>query len=104
MVFIQQGGKNRHEHICDSLELFASEVMPEFHAEEKARQEKKQAELAPFIAAAMKRKQYMKPLADAEIPTLVALGRQITEISQGVQQQGAGGGIGIPREDPSARR
>ena len=23
-IFIQQGGKNRHEHICESLELFAS--------------------------------------------------------------------------------
>ena len=35
---------------------------------------------------------------------MVALGRQITEISQGVQQQGGGGGIGIPSEDPAARR
>ena len=35
VIFIQQGGKNRHEHICESLELFASDVMPEFkqHAE-----------------------------------------------------------------------
>jgi hypothetical protein len=26
-------GKNSHEHICDSLELFAREVMPEFRAD-----------------------------------------------------------------------
>ena len=78
--------------------------MPEFHAEEAARQKQKQAELAPFIEAAMKRKQYMRALRDDEIPTMVALGRQITEISQGVQQQGSGGGIGIPPEDPAARR
>ena len=25
-----QAGKNSHEHICESLELFAKEVMPEF--------------------------------------------------------------------------
>ena len=29
---MNQAGKNTHEHICESLELFAREVMPEFHA------------------------------------------------------------------------
>ena len=29
-VFIQQAGNNRHDHICDSLEIFARDVMPEF--------------------------------------------------------------------------
>ncbi len=36
-VFIQQGGRNKHEHICESLELFAAEVMPEFKAREAER-------------------------------------------------------------------
>jgi len=31
---LNQAGKNTHEHICESLELFAREVMPEFHAHE----------------------------------------------------------------------
>ena len=31
VIFLNQAGKNRHEHICESLELFAREVMPEFH-------------------------------------------------------------------------
>jgi thiazole synthase ThiGH ThiG subunit len=26
-----QAGKNRHEHIMESLELFGREVLPEFH-------------------------------------------------------------------------
>jgi alkanesulfonate monooxygenase SsuD/methylene tetrahydromethanopterin reductase-like flavin-dependent oxidoreductase (luciferase family) len=103
VTFIQQGGKNRHDHICESLKLFAAEVMPEFHAEEAARQRKKEEELAPFIAAAMKRKQWMKSLADEDIPLVRALGRQIAEVSQGVQQQGGGGGIAIPAEDPARR-
>jgi alkanesulfonate monooxygenase SsuD/methylene tetrahydromethanopterin reductase-like flavin-dependent oxidoreductase (luciferase family) len=30
VIFIQQGGRNRHDHICASLELFAAEVMPDF--------------------------------------------------------------------------
>jgi len=79
VTFIQQGGRNRHQHICESLELFASEVMPEFHAREAERQRVKDEELAPFIARAFERKQWMRELSDEEIPTLVALGRQIAE-------------------------
>jgi alkanesulfonate monooxygenase SsuD/methylene tetrahydromethanopterin reductase-like flavin-dependent oxidoreductase (luciferase family) len=32
VVLLNQAGKNTHEHICESLELFADEVMPEFQA------------------------------------------------------------------------
>ena len=31
LIFISQAGRNRHEDICESMELFAREVMPEFH-------------------------------------------------------------------------
>jgi alkanesulfonate monooxygenase SsuD/methylene tetrahydromethanopterin reductase-like flavin-dependent oxidoreductase (luciferase family) len=72
VIFMQQAGRNRHEHICESLELFASEVMPEFKAEAAAREAKKQAELAPYIEAALKRKNWMKPLEDHEIPVVQA--------------------------------
>jgi alkanesulfonate monooxygenase SsuD/methylene tetrahydromethanopterin reductase-like flavin-dependent oxidoreductase (luciferase family) len=34
VVLLNQAGKNRHEDICASLELFAAEVMDEFHADE----------------------------------------------------------------------
>src|SRR5205085_5241268 len=37
VIFMQQAGKNRHDHICQSLELFAREVMPEFKEEAAAR-------------------------------------------------------------------
>ena len=30
VILLNQAGKNSHEHICESLELFASEVIPEF--------------------------------------------------------------------------
>jgi hypothetical protein len=29
---LNQAGRNTHQDICESLERFASEVMPEFHA------------------------------------------------------------------------
>ena len=32
VVLLNQAGRNVHEHICESLELFAKEVMPEFQA------------------------------------------------------------------------
>ena len=31
VILLNQAGRNRHEHICEALELFASEVMAEFH-------------------------------------------------------------------------
>ncbi|MGH7024295.1 MAG: hypothetical protein ACREEB_11995, partial [Caulobacteraceae bacterium] len=82
VAFIQQGGRNRHEHICEALELFAAEVMGEFKAREAARVARKAEELAPFVEAALKRKTWMKPLADDEIPRVIALGRKIVAETQ----------------------
>ncbi|MGA3401944.1 MAG: LLM class flavin-dependent oxidoreductase [Acetobacteraceae bacterium] len=42
IILLNQAGRNRHEHICESLELFAREVMPEFHAMEPEHQAWKQ--------------------------------------------------------------
>jgi alkanesulfonate monooxygenase SsuD/methylene tetrahydromethanopterin reductase-like flavin-dependent oxidoreductase (luciferase family) len=42
IILLNQAGKNTHEHICESLELFAKEVMPEFHAKEPEHQAWKQ--------------------------------------------------------------
>jgi len=72
VIFLQQAGRNKHGHICESLELFAAEVMPGFKAQVAEREAKKARELAPFIEAAMKRKRWMKPLADEEIPVVPA--------------------------------
>ncbi len=74
-VFIQQAGRNQHEHICESLELFAKDVMPEFKARRAERERKKAEELAPYIEAALKRKQWMRPLAESEIPVVKSYGR-----------------------------
>ncbi len=79
VVFIQQGAKNKHEHICDSLELFAEKVMPEFVENETERQAKKDERLAPMVEKAMGRKEWMTELSEQEIPTLHALGREIVD-------------------------
>ncbi|MCZ6785177.1 MAG: LLM class flavin-dependent oxidoreductase [Proteobacteria bacterium] len=102
VIFIQQGGRNRHEHICESLELFAEKVMPEFVARHAEKARKKQQELAPYIEQALARKQWMRPLEDDEIPELVALGRQIVqEMKEGDTAATRASGIGVPLEDPS---
>ena len=81
VIFLQQAGRNTNEHICQSLELFAAEVMPEFKAVVAEREAKKAAELAPYLAAAMARKRWMAPLADADIP-VVAASRAKAQIGQ----------------------
>ncbi len=83
VTFIQQAGNNKHEDICHSLELFANEVMPEFKADAAEREKAKAEELAPYIEAALKRKQFMRPLADDEIPVYKSLGRKISEEAAG---------------------
>ena len=49
IILLNQAGKNSHEHICESLELFAKDVMPEFHAGGAEHQRWKQQVLAGEI-------------------------------------------------------
>jgi alkanesulfonate monooxygenase SsuD/methylene tetrahydromethanopterin reductase-like flavin-dependent oxidoreductase (luciferase family) len=72
IIFLQQAGRNRHQDICEALELFAARVMPDFKAEAEAREAAKAQTLAPFIERALARKQRMRPLADEEIPVVRA--------------------------------
>ena len=49
VILLNQAGRNRHEDICSSLELFAAEVMPEFQAREPEHLEWKAGVLAGEI-------------------------------------------------------
>jgi luciferase family oxidoreductase group 1 len=46
VILLNQAGNNTHEDICESLELFAREVMPEFHDREAEHQKWKAAVLS----------------------------------------------------------
>jgi alkanesulfonate monooxygenase SsuD/methylene tetrahydromethanopterin reductase-like flavin-dependent oxidoreductase (luciferase family) len=72
IIFMQQAGRNRHEDICESLELFADEVMGSFAEDVESRERAKAENLAPYLEAALARKQVMAPLADADIPIVRA--------------------------------
>jgi alkanesulfonate monooxygenase SsuD/methylene tetrahydromethanopterin reductase-like flavin-dependent oxidoreductase (luciferase family) len=64
IVFIQQGGNNRHEHICESLELFAARVLPDFAARHEARTRRKAEALAPYVARALERMPALETVGD----------------------------------------
>jgi alkanesulfonate monooxygenase SsuD/methylene tetrahydromethanopterin reductase-like flavin-dependent oxidoreductase (luciferase family) len=57
VIFVSQAGRNRHEHICESLELFAREVMPEFHERDEVHQKRKQERLAEAVERALARRE-----------------------------------------------
>ncbi len=72
IILMQQSGRNRHEHICESLELFSKSVLPELVEGRPEREARKADELAPWIAAALERKDWMPELGDDEIPVVRA--------------------------------
>jgi hypothetical protein len=56
VIFCFQAGKNRHEHIMESLELFGREVLPEFKERDEKLQRDKEQRLAPVVEQVMARK------------------------------------------------
>ena len=68
VILCSQSGQNRHEHIMESLELFGTEILPEFAARRAPLQREKARRLEPVLAAAMARKPAgdHPPLADAD--------------------------------------
>ncbi|MCS5678724.1 MAG: LLM class flavin-dependent oxidoreductase [Acidimicrobiales bacterium] len=57
VIFISQAGRNRHEDICESMELFAAEVMPEFAERDPAHQKAKAERLGAAVEAALARRE-----------------------------------------------
>jgi alkanesulfonate monooxygenase SsuD/methylene tetrahydromethanopterin reductase-like flavin-dependent oxidoreductase (luciferase family) len=73
LIFVSQAGRNRHEDICESLSLFATEVMPEFHEDEDERDKRKMERLAPAIEAALARRAPAQVAAEGyHFPALLA--------------------------------
>lgn len=99
IIFVQQSGGNQHEHICESLELFAAQVMPEFKQRDIARQAEKERALAPSFAAALARKPAVATISPDDIPTVEAFGRST---SRAPQFSDRGGAISAPAFDPHA--
>lgn len=56
VIFVLQAGRNSHEHIMESLELFGTEVLPEFAERDPAHVAARERRFAPHIEAAFARK------------------------------------------------
>jgi hypothetical protein len=103
VIFVQQSGNNKHEHICSSLELFAATLLPEFKARDEVREARKHAELAPYVEQALARKPRMMPIAPEDIPSVESYGRRGGARGAEVTTTFAsdrGGAISIPATDP----
>ncbi|MGY4353152.1 hypothetical protein ACVWXM_009669 [Bradyrhizobium sp. GM7.3] len=88
MVFNQQCGMNRHEHICEALELFAKKVMPELKEGADERIRRKEEELAPYIEAALARKPSTAELSESDIPIIEGIALALERRTG--QEHGAG--------------
>ena len=67
VVFIQQAGANRHEDICESLELFAERVLPDFKARDAEHVAKKNERFAEATERAEGRKPALTSLDELPI-------------------------------------
>jgi alkanesulfonate monooxygenase SsuD/methylene tetrahydromethanopterin reductase-like flavin-dependent oxidoreductase (luciferase family) len=73
LIFVSQAGRNRHEDICESMELFAREVLPEFAERADEVDRAKDERLAGVKAAALARRQPPRTLAEPfVVPALPA--------------------------------
>ncbi|HLT69055.1 MAG TPA: LLM class flavin-dependent oxidoreductase [Acidimicrobiales bacterium] len=72
VIFVLQAGRNRHEHICESLELFAREVMPDLHEGEEEREKAKAERLGPAIEAALARRPPAREAPETVVPAVPA--------------------------------
>jgi alkanesulfonate monooxygenase SsuD/methylene tetrahydromethanopterin reductase-like flavin-dependent oxidoreductase (luciferase family) len=77
MIFIQQAGMTQHEHICEALKLFASEIMPALKEGAEERERRKAEELAPYIEAALARRKPMPALAPEDVPGVASIGLEL---------------------------
>jgi hypothetical protein len=89
------------------FKLFASEVMPRMKQDAAERERRKQHELAPHIAAALKRKQWMQPLPRDQIPVVEVYGKSVVAAKESTDKPaysiGAAGGFEFPMEDLAAK-
>ena len=57
IIFVAQAGRNRHEHICESIELFAEAVLGDFAERADEVDAARRERLAPAIGAALARRE-----------------------------------------------
>ena len=91
VVFIQQAGRTKHEHICEAIELFGQEVMPQFKERDAEQVQRKMDDLAPYIAEANTR---VPPIAELDpIPPVESFGVMDEQAGEERQKDGLAGKV-----------
>ncbi len=78
LIFVMQAGHNRHEDIMESIELFGTEVLPEFVERDEAQSRAKAAKWEPLIDAALARRHREDPVMPPEY-VMRAIPKQMVE-------------------------
>jgi alkanesulfonate monooxygenase SsuD/methylene tetrahydromethanopterin reductase-like flavin-dependent oxidoreductase (luciferase family) len=81
LIFVMQAGRNRHEHIMESIELFGAEVLPEFAERDEDRRASKAAKWEPIIEAALARRNHHVPTMPDDY-VMKAIPKQMVEAMQ----------------------
>jgi alkanesulfonate monooxygenase SsuD/methylene tetrahydromethanopterin reductase-like flavin-dependent oxidoreductase (luciferase family)/putative sterol carrier protein len=69
VILVAQSGRNRHEHVCESLELFGSKVLPRFKAEADERDRVRRKRLAEACERALARREPTGSMGDDYLVT-----------------------------------
>jgi alkanesulfonate monooxygenase SsuD/methylene tetrahydromethanopterin reductase-like flavin-dependent oxidoreductase (luciferase family) len=81
IIFVSQAGKNRHEDIMESLELFGTKVLPEFQERDEKLTADKAKRLEPIIDKVMARKTDDAPPLPSPDYAFPAIPRRMAEAS-----------------------
>ena len=76
IIFVMQAGRNEHEHIMESIEMFGREVLPEFIERDGPAVAAKANRMEPIIEAAMARKAAIETPHDIGDYSFPAIPRQ----------------------------
>jgi alkanesulfonate monooxygenase SsuD/methylene tetrahydromethanopterin reductase-like flavin-dependent oxidoreductase (luciferase family) len=82
VMFVMQAGNNRHEHICEAIELFSSEILPRFAEDREDKEAAKAERLADAVDRALARRKGPRSLSgpyqideDAELAAVTGAGQ-----------------------------
>jgi len=111
VMFVMQAGRNRHDHICESLELFAREVLPRFADGREEKEAAKADRLAAAVDKALARRAGPRALAepyqiseDAEAAAVRRPGRAVRRPGRAGRRPGRAARPAAPRDLPGRAR
>ena len=84
LIFVMQAGHNRHEDIMESIELFGTEVLPEFAERDEQASRLKERRLEPVVEAALARRAEPPDLSSSDY-VIKALPKQMIDAAKSAE-------------------